>query len=309
MEVEILIPKKIQKAIKKRFRMSGKSFFLTYPQCKLTREEAHEAILSLGTYDYFMCSREYHEDGHPHLHMLVVYPKKKDISNERYFDILGYHGDYRTARSNDSVREYIMKTDDKPLEYGIFDSNAQTAVQKRAIENKILLDKSMVELVDEGLIHLSHYNLIRHAKEAYKIDSIKVPEYMPKTCLWIMGDSGIGKSRYVRDNFTGLFFEKSMNKWWDGYLGQEVVLIDDLDLDGVHMGHNLKIWADCYSFTAEIKGGSVRPYIHTFIVTSQYTIDRIFCEKNGELHNYELGQALYRRFKVVTVKDGKLIPA
>lgn len=311
MEVEILIPKKVQKAIKKRFRMSGKSFFLTYPQCKMSRQEVHEALLVLGPFDYFICSREYHDDGNPHIHVLVVYPKKKDISNERYFDIGGYHGDYRTARSNDSVRDYIMKSDEKPLEYGVFDSNAQSVVQKRAMENKIILSKTMTELVDEGIIHISHYNLIRQAKESYKIDAIPIPEYMPKTCLWILGDTGIGKSRYVRDTYPGKFYNKQMNKWWDGYSGEEVVLIDDLDLHGACLGHHLKIWADCYSFSAEVKGGMIRPVIHTFIVTSQYTIDRIWDKpKNLDQEwDHEMCAALYRRFKVVTVKDGQLIPA
>lgn len=309
MEVEVLIPKKVQKALKPRFRMAGKSFFLTYPKCRLTKDEAHEALLLLGPFDYFLCSREYHEDGDPHLHCLIIYPKKKDISNERYFDISGYHGDYRTAKSNEKVRDYILKADLSPLEIGIFDSNSQSAVQRRAIENKLILGLSMPQLVDQGIIHISHYNQIRQAKESYKIDSIQVPQYMPKSCFWIVGDTGIGKSRYVRETYGDKVYAKQMNKWWDGYAGEEVVLIDDFDLAGQCLGHYLKIWADCYSFLAEVKGGTIRPVINTFIVTSQYTIDEIWKKSKDGEWDYQMCAALFRRFKVVTVKDGALVPA
>ena len=41
--------------------------------------------------------------------------------------------------------------------------------------------------------------------------------------VWIWGPSGCGKSRHVRDNHE-VFYTKGMNKWWDGYNGEEVVL-------------------------------------------------------------------------------------
>lgn len=286
-------------------RMQGKNFFLTYPQCPLMKEEMASELSHKADIVYLLIARELHQDGQPHLHVLLSSKDKLRISNANFFDVLGYHGNYQTARKTDDVRQYIMKSDQDPYESGLYLSNKQSEVQKRAIDNKIVLETPLPKLVDQGIVSIYSYKLLRESKMLYTLDSIDVPEYMPKTCLWIYGSTGIGKSRYVRTNYPGQFYEKSMNKWWDGYTGQKIVLLDDFDKKGECMGHNLKIWADCYSFTAEVKGGTIKPYIDMFVITSQYTPKEIFCQGNDESKwDLELVYAIQRRFKLVTIGNG-----
>ena len=111
---------------------------------------------------------------------------------------------------------------------------------------------------------------------------------------WIYGPPGTGKSRLVREfamarNFS--MYHKLANKWWDGYRGEDIVLIEDLDPDvSKKLVHHIKLWADRYAFRAEIKGGSVSidPKFY-FIITSNHTIGECFEGVDGE--------AISRRFE------------
>lgn len=71
-------------------------------------------------------------------------------------------------------------------------------------------------------------------------------------------------------------FIKPINKWWDGYKNQEFVLIEDWDKTHRILAHHIKIWADRYRFTGEMKGSSrvIRPKL--IVITSNYSIEECF---------------------------------
>lgn len=114
--------------------------------------------------------------------------------------------------------------------------------------------------------------------------------------FWYHGPPGTGKSLYARLKHP-LHFLKALNHWWDGYEGQEVVLLDEWELSsGKFLGHHLKLWSDRYPFRPEVKGGFLpvqRP--KTFIITSNYSIDDCF----GPGVDPELNRAIHRRFRSI----------
>jgi len=89
---------------------------------------------------------------------------------------------------------------------------------------------------------------------------------------------------------------KPQSKWWDGYKGQKTVILDDLDSDC--LAHYLKIWGDKWSATGEYKGGTVALNYERFIVTSNFTI-----EKLHEKMPMVTVEAIKRRFKVIHMSD------
>lgn len=107
---------------------------------------------------------------------------------------------------------------------------------------------------------------------------------------WIYGPTGSGKSSYARATFDNLYI-KSQNKWWDGYAGQDNVLIDDLHPSWVGM-HQLKQWSDHYPFQAEVKNSSMFINPKRIIITSNYHPD----ECNFKPEDLE---PIKRRFKII----------
>jgi len=112
---------------------------------------------------------------------------------------------------------------------------------------------------------------------------------------WRWGESGCGKSRGVRSDYGSSLYVKDTTKWWDGYDGEETVLVDDWDpKTSEYLSRYLKIWSDHYAFKAETKGGSMVIRPKRFVVTSQYPIDICFPESQDYA-------AINRRFKTIFV--------
>jgi hypothetical protein len=129
------------------------------------------------------------------------------------------------------------------------------------------------------------------------VDYMVKPSRLPGVCgVWIHGDSGSGKTTSV-DNQIPDHYPKMRNKWWDGYQGEDVVMLDDIDIYDVKLGGYLKHWLDYKPFICEIK--NVARYIRPkwFIVTSQYKINEIWSDEKTQV-------AIMRRCIVIhKVKD------
>jgi len=107
---------------------------------------------------------------------------------------------------------------------------------------------------------------------------------------WWYGATGTGKSKELWERYPN-HFQKSLNKWWDGYQNEDIVAIEEWSPKNEVTSSSLKIWADRYPFTGEIKGGTLqklRP--KKIIVLSNYTIDECFA------NSQDLGP-IKRRFK------------
>lgn len=96
--------------------------------------------------------------------------------------------------------------------------------------------------------------------QAYKYICSKPFEADTERGLYIVGPSCTGKSRGARKAAQRLLlqiFLKTQSKWFCGYDGEPIILLEDFDIKGSCLSHFFKLWPDRHSCKGEIKGGTV----------------------------------------------------
>lgn len=116
--------------------------------------------------------------------------------------------------------------------------------------------------------------------------------------IWYYGESGCGKTARAKrewpDAFSMTIPKQGVQAWWDGYDGQETVIINDVSCFNKSFTDELKTWTEHSVITGAWKGTIIRLRPKRFVITSQYTIDEIWDDTKTR-------QALHRRMKEVEV--------
>lgn len=86
---------------------------------------------------------------------------------------------------------------------------------------------------------------------------------------WLYGPTGTGKSRWAAEQAPDAYYKMGTNKWWDGYNGEDDVIIDDYRRDMCTFAELLRLF-DRYLHRVETKGGS-RQFVsrNIYITTSK----------------------------------------
>lgn len=126
-------------------------------------------------------------------------------------------------------------------------------------------------------IYVRYYNTLKNIAK----DHATKPAPYDVKCFWIHGPTGTGKSHAVESAFPNCY-KKVMDdlKWFDGYNGEDVIYLEDLDIYHIKWGGMIKRLADKWPMQASIKGSMkyIRP--KCVIVTSNYAIDEIWTDPN-----------------------------
>lgn len=238
---------------------------------------------------FFVIGREVGESGTPHLQGYIYFATLKSLTQCRALLPLAHWTIARgTAQEN-----YAYCTKDGNFDEGGVMPATQTEKgakgAARIAELWTLARAGQFEQLPPQNIKTWEYIHLKYQPKPPARDQLKN--------FWIVGQSGTGKSRMVREQFP-IHYNKPMSKWWDGYNNEETIVLDDFAPDhGKYLGYFLKIWADHYPFNAEVKGGMLHIRPLRVLVTSQYRINECF----EDVHTVE---AINRRFTVCDMQFG-----
>lgn len=189
--------------------------------------------------------------GREHLQGYIQFSTQKRLKGAKaFFTDPAVHMEVSRGTA-DRAREYCMKEDSRitpPVEEGVFCAG-------KGIRNDLAtLAKKIEDKIEPSGVEWIRYH---RGIQAYKDRLVPVRKWKTEvTILW--GKTNLGKSRWVQEQAgPEAYWKMPDNKWWDGYEGQEVVVIDDIEWSAFGRSYLLNLW-DRYPFRVERKGGSVQ---------------------------------------------------
>lgn len=241
---------------------------------------------------YAIYGKEVSRSGTPHLQGYLCLVKKQRFDQVRkLFGIDELHLEGRSKGTHEQARDYCKK-DRSFKEFGINEGGAGRRSDLKAVATELREGKSMKEV---ALDHPALY--IRNFRGLHQyLHMIQAPVAVNGLRgHWLYGKPGVGKTRSATGKHPNCY-KKPQNKWWDGYAGESIVCMEDVDNLNEGMCHLLKNWTDRYPVTGESKGGTV-PLQHTaFVCTSNFSIEELVNKEVSEGKRQQMLEALERRF-------------
>ncbi len=231
------------------------------------------------------------EEGTIHLQFVVVFPKAaqkrlaamKKLCSKSHFEVI---------KCLDESIDYVQKEDTRvegPWSFGIRPARRNKKGDV-ARWNKDVLEIGAVEAVDRGYIKVTKIKELAQALDLYRMLKFQPFSTSEVRGEWHWGVSGAGKTHFTHTAYPD-HYVKEQNKWFDGYSGQKVIVLQDLDTP--ILGHLLKVWADSFPAKGETKGGTLNLQHEKFIVTSNFSPETLFKDQPAFI------EPILRRFKIV----------
>ncbi|AYQ58880.1 replication initiation protein [Bitter gourd yellow mosaic virus] len=119
----------------KKFLVSAKNVFLTFPKCPLSKDTMLELLKNIECPSdklFIRVAQERHQDGSLHIHALLQFKGKAQFRNPRHFDVTHpncsatFHPNFQGAKSSSDVKSYIEKDGDY-IDWGVFQIDGRSA--------------------------------------------------------------------------------------------------------------------------------------------------------------------------------------
>lgn len=226
---------------------------------------------------YLIIGKEIGESGTPHLQIYLY------VENPRYGNVLrqacGSKGHWIAAKGTPAQNQtycskgYQLPGQDKVtdfMEYGELPKQGKRN-DLETLGKRICTEGATMDTLVTGGEYDVLATYLRYERAASRLVQHVAPERDPAvipTVHWIWGSTGTGKSKWAWENYPKAYRVPTCGGgWWDGYYGQDTVVLDDYRANAFSFSQLLKI-IDRYPMRVQNKGGFVNLAATTFIFTT-----------------------------------------
>lgn len=217
-----------------------------------------------------------------HWQFMVYFKDKKTLSQAKAFYSPSIHLEPTRSAAAD---EYVLKDDTKVegTEFMFGTRPAKRNSKKDWADIRKKAKEGRMEEVEDD-VYVRHYGTLRRIEKDFMQPAFRGEQEV--NVFW--GVTGAGKSHRAFEEAGSNFYVKNCNKWWDGYMGQENIILEEFDPKQVDIKMLLR-WLDKYPLALENKGG------YTVIKSKKWWITSNTDPTTWYPDSYDQGPALARR--------------
>lgn len=227
--------------------------------------------------------------GTPHLQGYIELQNPKNFNGmAKYLNLKGIHLEPRKG-SPKEASDYCKKGGDffeigtLPMDNGVRRGFSEAC--------KAVLDGKSIEEI--ACDYPEEY--VRYSSGLKSLATVKVKPRDPKNppeVIWLWGLAGTGKTRRAYEAHEKSYI-KDGTQWWDGYDGQEAIIIDDFEAIEWNYRDFLRL-LDRYPYRGQFKGGYVNVNSPHIYITCEYHPSKIWTGN-------KLAQVTRRLTKIIEV--------
>lgn len=179
----------------------------------------------------------------------------------------------RRKGTREQAYDYVVKLDTRigePVQFGdLIRSGHRSDIDQ-------VMDMVKEGKTEEEIAETNPLFWFRNHRAIARYRMLKQKSTFRDVCVyWVWGPTGTGKSHWAHKHFPDAYWKPPETCWFDGYDGEEVIILDDYRKNWFTFSYMLRL-LDKYPMQVQTKGGSQPLLATTFVITAPEPPEQVY---------------------------------